>query len=331
MTPDLWNLDAYDEIENFSEFIENYDVVIFYSYYTQIDYKDELRVWFDQGGKGLVAIGDEILGLEFGWPGSPLDLTSGNFYYDIFGIQTYYPDINENSSGISRLMAVENDSISGDLYNYLNQNNLYLNYNPYEFTGNSNWIDGLGINDNATTFLKAYAGIVEQSDSPDPTNTTIYSCAIYSEASSGSRSAFFALDATALFAENSTESNWLVNSEANIMGPVISWVSEAEVLSLNENLVIPEKYTLYQNYPNPFNPITTLRYDLPENGHVNITIYDMLGRQVKTLINQTQDAGYRSVIWDATNNYGKPVSAGIYLYQIQAGEYMQTKKMVLLK
>ena len=60
-------------------------------------------------------------------------------------------------------------------------------------------------------------------------------------------------------------------------------------------------------------------------------IIDMLGRQVKTLINQTQDAGYRSVIWNATNDYGKPVSAGIYLYQIQAGGYMQTKKMVLLK
>ena len=57
----------------------------------------------------------------------------------------------------------------------------------------------------------------------------------------------------------------------------------------------------------------------------------ILNRVKKTLINQTQDAGYRSVIWDATNNFGKPVSAGIYLYQIQAGEYMQTKKMVLLK
>jgi len=57
----------------------------------------------------------------------------------------------------------------------------------------------------------------------------------------------------------------------------------------------------------------------------------MLGKQVKTLVNQTQDAGYRSVVWNATNDYGKPVSAGIYLYQIQAGEYMKTKKMVLLK
>jgi hypothetical protein len=102
-------------------------------------------------------------------------------------------------------------------------------------------------------------------------------------------------------------------------------------LSINDNIVIPSRYTLHQNFPNPFNPVTTLRYELPEQATVNITIYDMLGKHVKTLINQTQNAGYKSVIWDATNDYGKPVSAGIYLYQIQAGEYMQTKKMVLLK
>ena len=105
---------------------------------------------------------------------------------------------------------------------------------------------------------------------------------------------------------------------------------ELDFLNTRESDIV-DSYNLTQNYPNPFNPITTFRYDLPDQTHVNITIYDMLGRQVKTLINQTQDSGYRSVIWDATNDYGKPVSAGIYLYQIQAGEYISTKKMVLLK
>ena len=95
--------------------------------------------------------------------------------------------------------------------------------------------------------------------------------------------------------------------------------------------LLPNEFALHQNYPNPFNPVTTLRYDLAEDAMVNIIIHDMLGKQVKTLINRTQDAGYKSVIWNATNDYGKPVSAGIYLYQIQAGEYIQTKKMVLLK
>ena len=106
---------------------------------------------------------------------------------------------------------------------------------------------------------------------------------------------------------------------------------DQEMLSTADVSFIPKEYRLYDAFPNPFNPITNLGYDIPKKGHVSILIYDMLGRQVKTLLNQTQDAGYKSVIWDATNNYGKPVSAGIYLYQIQAEEYISTKKMVLLK
>ena len=113
--------------------------------------------------------------------------------------------------------------------------------------------------------------------------------------------------------------------------PPCFWVGDTDeqVSIIDETL--PITYNLYNAYPNPFNPVTTLRYELPETGLVNITIYDMLGRQVKILINQNQDAGYRSVVWNATNDYGTPVSAGIYLYQIQAGEYISTKKMVLLK
>jgi len=94
---------------------------------------------------------------------------------------------------------------------------------------------------------------------------------------------------------------------------------------------IPEVFALHQNYPNPFNPTTTLRYDLPEDANVNITIYDMMGRVVKTMVNSQQNAGFKSVRWNATNDAGSPVSAGLYLYTIQAGEFRQTKKMVLLK
>jgi len=98
-----------------------------------------------------------------------------------------------------------------------------------------------------------------------------------------------------------------------------------------EDEAIPDVFALHQNYPNPFNPVTTLHYDLPENSFVNITIYDMLGRQIRTLVNQRQEAGFKTAQWNATNNSGKPMSAGVYLYQIQAGEFVQTKKMVLLK
>ena len=94
---------------------------------------------------------------------------------------------------------------------------------------------------------------------------------------------------------------------------------------------LPIAFNLYNNFPNPFNPITTLRYDLQEDVLVNVTIYDMTGRIVKNLVSSQQTAGYKSIKWNATNDAGSPVSAGIYIYMIQAGEFRQVRKMVLLK
>ena len=94
---------------------------------------------------------------------------------------------------------------------------------------------------------------------------------------------------------------------------------------------IPEVFALHQHYPNPFNPTTQIKYDLPEDALVNITIYDIMGRSIKSLVNSKQTAGYRSIQWNATTNLGEPVSAGMYIYMIQAGEFRQVRKMVLLK
>jgi hypothetical protein len=102
------------------------------------------------------------------------------------------------------------------------------------------------------------------------------------------------------------------------------------VVGIDDKL-IPQVFALHQNYPNPFNPVTTLRYDIPGNAFVNIRIYDLKGRLVNTLVSKEQIAGFKSIQWNATNNIGHPVSAGLYLYTIQAGDYTQTKKMVLLK
>jgi len=102
-------------------------------------------------------------------------------------------------------------------------------------------------------------------------------------------------------------------------------------LDISNAINTPVQFRLNQNYPNPFNPTTTLAYDLPKDELVNITIYDMMGRMVSNLVSSQQNAGYKSIQWDATNNAGQPVSAGVYLYSIEAGEFRQTKKMVLLK
>ena len=99
----------------------------------------------------------------------------------------------------------------------------------------------------------------------------------------------------------------------------------------NDNANVAEQFMLNQNYPNPFNPITNIRYDLPEEAFVKIRVFDMSGNVVITLVNETMISGFKSVQWNATNNQGQPVSAGIYLYTIEAGGFRQTKKMILLK
>jgi len=94
---------------------------------------------------------------------------------------------------------------------------------------------------------------------------------------------------------------------------------------------LPLIYELHNAYPNPFNPLTTIQYALPVNTGVQMTIYDMMGRVVKTLVSRTQGPGFQSIQWNATNDRGESVSAGIYLCTIEAGHFRQTRKMVLLK
>ena len=95
--------------------------------------------------------------------------------------------------------------------------------------------------------------------------------------------------------------------------------------------IIPKQFILYSNYPNPFNPVTTIRYDLSKESFVDITIYDMLGNVVNNLVSENQSSGYKSIQWNATNYKGEPVSAGVYLYKIKAGDFIETKKMILFK
>lgn len=93
----------------------------------------------------------------------------------------------------------------------------------------------------------------------------------------------------------------------------------------------PKEFQLAQNYPNPFNPTTRIRYQLPANAEVRLSIFNLLGQEIKTLVRKEQKAGFYTVQWDGTNNDGVSVASGIYLYRIVAGKYHQVKRMVFLK
>ena len=110
----------------------------------------------------------------------------------------------------------------------------------------------------------------------------------------------------------------------------ILYINRYDYLStVNEQ--IPTEFALYENYPNPFNPTTTLRFDLPEVSDVRVVIYNMLGQKIKTFNMNSISAGSHSIRWNATNDMGDPVGAGVYLYQFQAKDFVKTRKMILLK
>jgi flagellar hook assembly protein FlgD len=95
---------------------------------------------------------------------------------------------------------------------------------------------------------------------------------------------------------------------------------------------VPKAYALFNNYPNPFNPTTNIKFQLPEVSEVNINVYDMSGKLVKSLVrNQSYNAGEFTVQWDATDATSNRVASGMYVYHFQAGSFSKVGKMVLLK
>ncbi len=121
---------------------------------------------------------------------------------------------------------------------------------------------------------------------------------------------------------------WIVGS-----GGVILKTNSATLTTLNSNIQsVPDKFELSQNYPNPFNPSTEIKYTLPKNSDVSIKVYDILGNEVKSLINnEFRNAGTFSIKWDGKNNSGLNVSSGAYFYKMITADFNKTLKMLLMK
>jgi subtilisin-like proprotein convertase family protein len=135
------------------------------------------------------------------------------------------------------------------------------------------------------------------------------------------------------FSGISMQGNWILriyDRRAGDTGTLLNWTLNIKystpIAVKNKNNPVPDKFVLYQNYPNPFNPVTVIKYSVPKANHVSLIIYDVLGREIKTLINGYQQAGTYSINWDASEN-----ASGVYFYRLSADGYSETKRMVLFK
>ena len=115
---------------------------------------------------------------------------------------------------------------------------------------------------------------------------------------------------------------------AGIKGDLIQQVTRS---AASEVKLIPNDFSLQQNFPNPFNPSTEIRFDLPEEGHIELVVYNMAGQKVRTIESGNMKPGYHSMIWNGTNDKGTRVSTGMYFYSIQANNFQAVKKMLFLK
>lgn len=93
----------------------------------------------------------------------------------------------------------------------------------------------------------------------------------------------------------------------------------------------PEQFELVQNYPNPFNPETLINYQTPEDGRVELTVHNLLGQTIRILVSENLRAGAHQIKWDGSDDFGNRVTSGLYLYRLKAGQFVSTKRMVLLQ
>ncbi len=141
------------------------------------------------------------------------------------------------------------------------------------------------------------------------------------------------MDQSGIAVANGTWNIWATDGVSNIWsanGPFHLSI-DATGLSLKKESLIPDQFTLHPNFPNPFNPTTRIRYDLPQDGAVIMSIYDLTGRKIRELVNRNQRAGFHFTVWDGRNDAGQSVSTGVYIYQIWSGSFVDSRKMLLMK
>jgi hypothetical protein len=132
-------------------------------------------------------------------------------------------------------------------------------------------------------------------------------------------------------AHNHIYTTSLLNNAISNAEVIINWANGIGDDFSGNSVPIVKAYMLYQNYPNPFNPVTVIHYDLPKLSKVELKIYNILGQEVRSLVSERQSAGHKSVEWNGRDQFGRSVGSGVYLYKIQAGDYVKVRKMLLLK
>jgi hypothetical protein len=288
---------------------------------------DVILAWLNaDASHNYAAFGDEWIGTETGWVDGTYG--AGDFFFDVLGIAADHNDISyngvDNPPADGSVVYPQAGTMLGgpllDKYNQVTTDNSWtapMVYAPAYEVGVSNWLDGVD-----------FAGDVEvdmTADNFDASNT--YAILGHRTLTAGNKVVFGCYDPLSLDSdpENGVEYDWY---GAEYEAPQVTMLDFFGITTdvKESNDAIPVKFDLSQNYPNPFNPSTVIKFSIPSNELVSLKIYNVLGKEVATLVNKTMSAGNYEVNFDASN-----LATGMYVYQITAGNFVSAKKMMLLK
>jgi len=133
------------------------------------------------------------------------------------------------------------------------------------------------------------------------------------------------------FKSNGINSNFVFELTNALVSENEIGISQVTKLSSVTAKALPQVYTLSKNYPNPFNPTTTIEYAIPSSGKVELVVYNMAGQKVRTMVNETKEAGFFKTVWDGRNDRGETVASGLYFYKLVSGKFNKIEKMTLVK
>lgn len=312
-----------------ADLLNNYDNLIEICNGSPDDYNDDvIGPWLaGNGNRNYYLEGQEWLGARYGY--ADQSFAAGTFEFDVLGINTSFNDVSyDGTSGqaLPSLLTPQTGTAFGQPL--LDEFATYtpvpdsIQYDPSYELGLDNWMDGFAVESDVvvdvTSETRGIAGAPDVRTLP---------AAMHRVLPAGNK-IFFASYWTLAVNTTETNYNWLGFSNASPAYQALLWfgipINPVSVEQVGNG--VPEVYNLSQNYPNPFNPSTTISFSLPKGSNVVLKIYDVLGREVATLLNGEKPAGNYEVNFDASK-----LSSGLYVYTINAGEFTSTKKMMLMK
>ena len=283
--------------------LSNYDAVIYHAVYDWIDNPEETDVHplgeFVDGGGYVLYSSEEVLGTYTGW--EDISFSEGHFVHDILGVEWVLNDVGYDSVNVKDDLAVTAEMDTSEILL-----NAALDY----YGSMADIVDPL------------YWGSQDQLPSPFQSHDSMlpsWTGGEYDVSTEHGNVVFMAFNLSMMPDD----------VQQAVMGNFLAW--SGSTVSNEEEPNLPTQFALYENYPNPFNPVTTIRFDVPEVSDVNITVYNVLGKQVNSIDLNTMSPGQHHIKWRGIDNAGKPVSSGVYFYTIKAGDFFATKKMMLLK